>query len=85
MNDAVTDGDKIYSSVTSRSHAPASANGRRHIRNDIQSIDLIDERRAVGRLSTQPRPRADAFHLAFDQPCQTGFPVGLEDLKLDAR
>ena len=47
----------------------------------VERIGLVDQGPLVGRLDAQPRPRADAIELAFDQVFQLGHGAEHEDLE----
>ena len=51
----------------------------------VRRIGLVDQGPLVGRLGAQPRPRADAVDLTFDQAFQVGHRAEREHLELEAR
>ena len=84
MNDAVTDRNKID---LLRFTQPVAGflGGRRKVRHLFNRIGLVNQWFLVRPGSAQPRPGANAVHLAFNEAIEIAARAGREDLKLETR
>src|SRR5262249_23849905 len=84
MDDPVPDRDQVD---LLRLAQPAAdlEHGGGQVGDVLHRVILVDERLAVGAAGAQPRPHADAVHLAFDQAFEPAGAGRSEQLELDAR
>jgi hypothetical protein len=83
VNDAMADGDEVYALRFAQPRSGGLDSGGK-IGDLIRGIRPVDQRLAIHALGTQARLRADALHLALDQPPQLLGSTRREDLELEA-
>ena len=84
MNHAVADRNKI-DLLCFTQPVTGFLRGRRKVWHLFNRIGLVDQRLLVRPGSAQPRPGANAVHLAFDEAIEIATGAGRKDLKLEAR